>query len=823
MNKRSHWATAALTLSLAACSARSGSTRGSGGGSDAGEDSGAMMGDDTPTAADQPQPGEDLGAPPADVVAPADTGNAVDAGNPVDTGNGVDVVIAPVDTGPSCAMGETVCQGQCVNLASSLGNCGACGRACAAGQLCSAGNCQTSCPSPNQLCNGACVATVRDPAHCGACGNVCRVSNGTAACVNSACTVASCATGFGDCDMSASNGCETNLSSTPTSCGACGRTCTAPGGGSVTCVNGACVGACPNSGAVCNGVCVTLDANVEHCGACNNRCPSGQSCIGGACRAGADPGELRIESLGSTACQVLPHENVTGDDNGPIALSSTHLFYSGDTALGLFDTATFVSATSVPAVYQALLHDVSRGTVYAPAVSATTPMPLSGGILTHLIELDGATAVRTGRVVTLSQPILVGSNPSSGSLGLFSGAGRALVWAGGRIYDIDYATGAVTPRSNLAQPGWYQCESPGVYGVAESFGGQLYITYRAASFNGNLNTIVRQNIAGGTPTAVTTFSNLGDLCGFTVSPARQRWYFHHEGSSQFASNSSAEFVGQCPANITPGSTPVMPGGLTFRIESLAATGCQSVSNATVVNDDRGGIAVTASLVLDNGDLSAARHNLDSLGSVASVGRILDGLFSDLATETAYVFGVNANTPVSGSSLNGTSVSHIIPLGATTGVPNTAGAIALSRSLTFTGSETSTTRVGIYSGRGRVLVTTLGRVYDVALPSGAVTDLGAMTPPATLACESFATWGVAEYFNNTHYIVYRAAAGNVIMRARVPDALTQTVGSFSNLSDMCSFTVSPSRSRWLMHHTGATQFTTQSGEIVSSCPLVLSMP
>ena len=37
-----------------------------------------------------------------------------------------------------------------------------------------------------------------------------------------------------------------------------------------------------------------------------------------------------------------------------------------------------------------------------------------------------------------------------------------------------------------------------------------------------------------------------------------------------------------------------------------------------------------------------------------------------------------------------------------------------------------------------------RVYSIALPTGAVTDLGAVPTP-TLGCEGWAYWGVAEYF------------------------------------------------------------------------------
>ena len=52
----------------------------------------------------------------------------------------------------------------------------------------------------------------------------------------------------------------------------------------------------------------------------------------------------------------------------------------------------------------------------------------------------------------------------------------------------------------------------------------------------------------GTVTTVATFSNLGDMCSFTVSPSTNRWYFHYEGSAQFGG--SSETVGYCTAAFT---------------------------------------------------------------------------------------------------------------------------------------------------------------------------------------------------------------------------------------------------------------------------------
>jgi hypothetical protein len=61
--------------------------------------------------------------------------------------------------------------------------------------------------------------------------------NSTPACVSSACKVGSCNAGFADCNGVAADGCETNLNTSATNCGACGKVCA----GGQSCVSASCV------------------------------------------------------------------------------------------------------------------------------------------------------------------------------------------------------------------------------------------------------------------------------------------------------------------------------------------------------------------------------------------------------------------------------------------------------------------------------------------------------------------------------------------------------------------------------------------------------
>lgn len=87
--------------------------------------------------------------------------------------------------------------------------CGSCKVACpTASPLCGAGQCVKDCAVGETQCGTQCVDVTTSATHCGSCATECPpATNASAACVNSACTV-KCNTGFGDCDGNLGNGCE---------------------------------------------------------------------------------------------------------------------------------------------------------------------------------------------------------------------------------------------------------------------------------------------------------------------------------------------------------------------------------------------------------------------------------------------------------------------------------------------------------------------------------------------------------------------------------------------------------------------------------------
>lgn len=135
----------------------------------------------SPGACDAGAVAADVG-PSTDIVverdagAPADVGVAMDAGDAaVDGGDALtDVVARDVGaTDTACTPPEVLCDGACVDPASSRAHCGGCGRACSGAQICASGVCSSFCAPPLLLCDGVCIDPQTDPENCGGCDVVC--------------------------------------------------------------------------------------------------------------------------------------------------------------------------------------------------------------------------------------------------------------------------------------------------------------------------------------------------------------------------------------------------------------------------------------------------------------------------------------------------------------------------------------------------------------------------------------------------------------------------------------------------------------------------
>lgn len=151
-----------------------------------------------------------------------------------------------------CPSDQKACDGKCVSRANPDSGCGAesC-RPCVipnATAHCSAsGSCiVASCRGDFLDCNddgdsantdGCEVDSAHDPLHCGGCAaKPCQAKNGTPGCAGGRCAIALCDAGFRDCNHSAQDGCEIDVSNAEDHCGHCDDAC----GPEQTCIDGVC-------------------------------------------------------------------------------------------------------------------------------------------------------------------------------------------------------------------------------------------------------------------------------------------------------------------------------------------------------------------------------------------------------------------------------------------------------------------------------------------------------------------------------------------------------------------------------------------------------
>ncbi|MCU1277078.1 MAG: uncharacterized protein JWM53_624 [bacterium] len=212
------------------------------------------------------------------------------------------------------------------NTQTDTGNCGGCGNTCPAingSPSCAGGSCHITCnpgfaDCDNNVNDGCEINTSNDPGHCGGCGNICVIPNGVAGCAGSACVVAACNPGFADCDGNPANGCETNLNSDPNSCATCGHQCTVANG-TAGCAGGACTVASCNSGfSDCNGLAadgceVNTNVDVNNCSTCGHQCSAANGtpgCAGGVCTVvGCTAGFANCDGNAANGCET----NLTND------------------------------------------------------------------------------------------------------------------------------------------------------------------------------------------------------------------------------------------------------------------------------------------------------------------------------------------------------------------------------------------------------------------------------------------------------------------------------------------------------------------------------
>ena len=209
------------------------------------------------------------------------------------------------------------------NIRDSVDNCGACNAPCSGdhtiGRACSLGQCVPTCKSGWQDCNGpshgnddGCERDVYSPDNCGGCDVVCDPPHSSGACPLGTCAIATCDPSWDDCDGQLLNGCEKNVSSDVTNCGACGYACPDRPHADRSCDSGSCAIAChvgwgDCDGQATNGCETDIDTSPLHCGSCGTSCQNvphaSSECSNGSCVFTCDAGWDDCNTSAADGCE----------------------------------------------------------------------------------------------------------------------------------------------------------------------------------------------------------------------------------------------------------------------------------------------------------------------------------------------------------------------------------------------------------------------------------------------------------------------------------------------------------------------------------------
>jgi hypothetical protein len=190
---------------------------------------------------------------------------------------------------------QTGCE---VDLLGDPENCGGCEAVCQLANAtagCNAGACTVAECDPgfgdcNQDASDGCeIDLEHDPDHCGTCDRACDLAHADSICQAGECRLDGCLTGFDNCNQNDEDGCETDIHNDPENCGACDNACQLSHA-QADCREGECrVADCRDGYTDCNGDpadgCeADLQADVDHCGTCDNACGQDQTCSAGVCQ-----------------------------------------------------------------------------------------------------------------------------------------------------------------------------------------------------------------------------------------------------------------------------------------------------------------------------------------------------------------------------------------------------------------------------------------------------------------------------------------------------------------------------------------------------------
>ncbi|MCZ7686058.1 MAG: hypothetical protein M5U28_47785 [Sandaracinaceae bacterium] len=256
----------------------------------------------------------------------------------------------------ACAAGYENCDSNpangCETNIRTLTNCGGCSlvcdlanasESCATG-ACALGTCNMGYGNCDGMTDNGCETSLTTLTHCGGCGVACDLARATESCATGTCSITACDAGYGNCDGTTSNGCETPLT-TLTDCGACGSSCNLANA-TESCATGTCaITMCSPLFANCDGTasngCERPTNTLTDCGGCGTVCDlahASESCSTGTCSLGTcDAGWGNCDGAGANGCE-RPLTTLTDCGSCGVACNLANASESCATGSCLLDT-----------------------------------------------------------------------------------------------------------------------------------------------------------------------------------------------------------------------------------------------------------------------------------------------------------------------------------------------------------------------------------------------------------------------------------------------------------------------------------------------------
>jgi hypothetical protein len=264
-------------------------------------------------------------------------------------------------------------------------------------------------------------------------------------------------------------------------------------------------------------------------------------------QATTDAPGFMIDNLFATGYAVVDHDAITGDDRGGIAVTESYYYYNGDGSAVRYNMPDLTNGTAVTR-QDGIFSDLSgTGTLYTIWNGSASPVgtSLSSAYVVNSVRTLNIDGSLGSTIIPLSQNITMGSGSGSG---IFSGGSFVILYnnttgsPANTWYRIDLPSGVVTVLGTYTFSAT-STENWARWGIAELIGDDYCVTYVASSTQIN-----RLNLTTGAVTSVGTYSSLSDMACITIAPWYDRWYFHHEGGSQFGG--SSETAGYADAALT---------------------------------------------------------------------------------------------------------------------------------------------------------------------------------------------------------------------------------------------------------------------------------